>query len=205
VIARGRPSRKRPSRKLPPRRPARSTSACPLRSTRLGTEAVQRPPPLNYSGGMSQGGGGVVVALPGRMSQGRGGRTRWGMQGACATAAQHARPHAVRLRAHQVSRSASCRAACCLLANMHRASASTAARTGAEGALSLPCLRRTCCLAWGLSSLSFVAVRIKWPAGRGGMAVRPGKPRFRIHVYSTASAASSVDRGDRKGFATTSM
>ena len=56
---------------------------------------------------------------------------------ACATAAQHARPHAVRLRAHRVSRSASCRAACCPLA-MHRASASTAARTGAEGAMSPP-------------------------------------------------------------------
>jgi hypothetical protein len=56
---------------------------------------------------------------------------------ACATAAQHARTHFVRLPAHRVSRSASCRAACCLLA-MHRASASTAARTGAEGALSPP-------------------------------------------------------------------
>ncbi len=56
---------------------------------------------------------------------------------ACATAAQHTRPHAERLHAHRVSRSASCSAACCLLA-MHRASASTAARTGAEGALSPP-------------------------------------------------------------------
>ena len=36
-----------------------------------------------------------------------------------------------------------------------------------------PCLRRTCCLACGLSSLSFVGVRIKRPTGRGGMAVRP--------------------------------
>jgi hypothetical protein len=56
---------------------------------------------------------------------------------ACATAAQHARPHAVRVHAHRVSRSALCRAACCLLA-MHRASASTAARTAAEGAMSPP-------------------------------------------------------------------
>jgi hypothetical protein len=58
---------------------------------------------------------------------------------ACATAAQHARPHAVRLRAHRVSRSASCRTACCLLA-MHRASASTAARTGADGPFRFTCM-----------------------------------------------------------------
>ncbi len=50
---------------------------------------------------------------------------------ACATS------RAVRLHAHRVSRSASCRAACCPLA-MHRASASTAARKGADGALSPP-------------------------------------------------------------------
>jgi hypothetical protein len=36
-----------------------------------------------------------------------------------------------------------------------------------------PCLRRTCGFAWDLSSHSFVAVRIKRPTGRGGMAVRP--------------------------------
>jgi len=62
---------------------------------------------------------------------------------ACATAAQHARPHAARLRAHRVLRSASSRAACCPLA-MHRASASTAAMTGAEGALSPPLESHEC-------------------------------------------------------------
>ena len=57
---------------------------------------------------------------------------------ACATAAQPARPHAREGKGSpRTECSASCRAACYLLA-MHRASASTAARTGAEGALSPP-------------------------------------------------------------------
>ena len=93
---------------------------------------------------------------------------------ACATAAQHARPSRAgrqRLPAHRASRSASCRAAC---RPFGRASASTAANAGAEGALSPPHMLPRL---GPLFALVRVGGRIKRPTGRGGMAVRPRTPR----------------------------
>jgi hypothetical protein len=57
----------------------------------------------------------------------------------------------------------------------------------------------------GLSSLSFVGVRIKWPAGRGGMAVKPGKPHRDCCDFgsmSTGTMASAIFgiRGERAIF-----
>ena len=74
-----------------------------------------------------------------------------------------------------------------------------------------PCLRRTCCLAWGLSSLSFVGGRIKRPTGRGGMVVRPRKPTRDGHEFgsmSTVYGGICEERAivcDRKGLATNSV
>ena len=92
---------------------------------------------------------------------------------ACATAAQHARPHAREGKGsprteRRVPHRAGQRAAHLAVRLLQRP------RTQEQRA---PCLRRTCCLAWGLSSLSFVGGRIKRPTGRGGMAVRPRTPR----------------------------
>ena len=67
-----------------------------------------------------------------------------------------------------------------------------------------PCLRRTCCLAWGLSSLSFVGGRIKRPTGRGGMAVRPCTPRGTARSLDPCLQYGGIREeraivGDRKG------
>ena len=95
---------------------------------------------------------------------------------ACATAAQHARPHAREGKGsprteRRVPHRAGQRAA--HLA-MRRASASTAANAGAEGALSPPHMLPRL---GPLFALVLVEVRIKRPTGRGGMAVRPRTPR----------------------------
>ena len=95
---------------------------------------------------------------------------------ACATAAQHARPHAREGKGsprteRRVPHRAGQRAA--HLA-MRRASASTAANTGAEGALSPPHMLPRL---GPLFALVRVGGRIKRPTGRGGMAVRPRTPR----------------------------
>ena len=86
---------------------------------------------------------------------------------ACATS----RAGRQRLPAHRASRSASCRAAC---RPFGRASASTAANAGAEGALSPPHMLPRL---GPLFALVRVGGRIKRPTGRGGMAVRPRTPR----------------------------
>ena len=67
-----------------------------------------------------------------------------------------------------------------------------------------PCLRSTCCLAWGLSSLSFVGVRIKRPTARGDKAVRPRKPRGTAMSLDPCLQYGGIREeraivGDRKG------
>ena len=110
---------------------------------------------------------------------------------ACATS------RAVRLPAHRVSRSASCRAACCPLAMYWRCTVRLLQRPREQGQRA-PCLRRTCCLAWGLSSLSFVGVRIKRPTARGGIAVRDCHD-FESMSTGTMASAGRSDRRRSKG------
>ena len=120
---------------------------------------------------------------------------------ACATS----RAGRQRLPAHRASRSASCRAAC---RPFGRASASTAANTGAEGALSPPHMLPRL---GPLFALVRVGGRIKRPTGRGGMAVRPRTPRgtaMSLHPClqcTVASARRERSSAIEKGLATCSV
>ena len=126
---------------------------------------------------------------------------------ACATAAQHARPHAREGKGsprteRRVPQRAGQRAAHLAVRLLQRP------RTQEQRA---PCLRRTCCHAWGLSSLSFVGGRIKRPTGRGGMAVRPRTPRGTAMSLDPCLQCTASARRERssaietKGLATCSV
>ena len=128
----------------------------------------------------------------------------------CATAAQHARPHAREGKGsprteRRVPHRAGQRAA---LFAMHRGSASTAANTGAEGALSPPHMLPRL---GPLFALVLGGGRIKRPTGRGGMAVRPRTPRGMAMSLDPCLQCTASARRERssaietKGLATCSV